>query len=106
MADKVILVRNLTGENFIGFEKVQDNADVIVLKDPRQLVPQMTKNGIGVAATNVVQFAIKPPEEITIPKSFVLCVLQEDNIIDSICTGYKSEVSGIDLSAAKPEIIT
>lgn len=107
MADKIALIRTATGEYFLGMKKEQENADVVVLTQARNLVPQMTKNGVGVAAAQIVPFAIKSPDEISIPKNLIMAEIPEENIIASIISGYKSEITGLDLTtAATPEIIT
>lgn len=106
MKDKIVIVRTISGEFYIGQQKSDNNDSSITLTNSRVLVTQMTPNGIGISAGFVVPFAIKSPEEITIGKSYIVCIVEEDNIIESILNGYKSQISGIDIvSGGKPSII-
>lgn len=104
--DKVTLIRTATGEYFLGIKKEQKDDSIVILTQVRNLVPQMTANGVGVAAAAVVPFAVKSPDTITLPKNLIMVEVEEDNINPNIVSGYKSEITGIDLSASKPSIVT
>lgn len=115
MNDKVILIRTIAGEYFIGFKKVetesQDPADAIRIKmattitDPRAISSQMTPEGPRIVAAPVVPFATKDIKEISIPKSMIICEVEEEDINEQIVKGYKSEVSGI-IVPKTPKIVT
>lgn len=103
MKDKVAIVRTVGGEYFIG--TVDNDSDTnITLKDTRVIMSQMTPNGVGTFAAPLVPFAIKSPENITINKNYIICIVEEDNIVKDLLNGYKSQITGI-ACATTPDII-
>ena len=116
MNQKVVVIRTVSGEFFIGFKKEElENSNdpvntirinmAITLTDPRNLSVVMTPQGPRISASPIVPFANQDPKEISIPKSFVLAEIEEDNLNDQIVKGYKTEVSGI-VVPKTPSIVT
>ena len=116
MNDKVVVIRTVSGEFFIGYKKIEteDISDpakniriqmATTLTDPRNLSVVMTQQGPRISASPIVPFANQDPKEISISKSLILAEVDEENLNDQIVKGYKSEISGI-VVPKTPSIVT
>lgn len=111
MKDKVVMLRTLGGEFIIGFEdnsdivdangNTQSTSDTYNLKDARIFNLQMTRQGAAIAFVPIFPFnTSKNIDKIEVYKNQVLLKVDEDLIDAEIINGYKSHISGIDLSAS------
>lgn len=118
MENKIIMLRLLGGEFLIGQKDdstiVDENSMVasednkIRLTDARVFSVQMTGRGAAIAFLPLFPFTEKPIKElgkVEIDKSVVLQVIDEMYIDGEIKNGYKTNVTGIDMSAANKGII-
>jgi hypothetical protein len=112
MKQRVIMVRTVSGEFIIGTENtetviaedgstIESNCNAISLKDARIFNIQMTGKGAAIAFIPPFPFCTtKIISDIEIDKSNVILVVDEKDIDTEIINGYKSNISGLDLSAA------
>jgi len=105
MSSKVKMLRTVGGEFYIGEHELQDGEvqnDTITLKNIRVFSMQMTGNGqAGIAFIPVFPFSpSKRFETLTFTKDQYILVADEEEIDGQIVNGYKSNVTGIDLSAS------
>ena len=105
--EKIKLVKLFSGDMIMG--SVEEAADAPVMEfnvnlyNPRQVAIVPTMNGtMRVALGSVCEpFNVKRLKEfITIPKTQVMFVLEEDEIDNQLVNGYKSEISGIKIASA------
>lgn len=117
MADKITMVRTYQGEFIIGYRDdscvvLEDGSmpetDDLNLKDARIFQLQMTSRGAAIGLVPVFPFSnINKCDKITLKRSQIMVEVDESQIDGEICNAYKSEISGIDLSAsAANNIIT
>lgn len=112
MNDKIVMIRTISGEFIIGsinnVEIVGEttNDDVIKLKNSRIFNIQMTGKGAAIAFIPPFPFSTaKIMDEIEVHKSAIIMTIEEKDIDLEIVNGYKSNISGIDLSASNKVII-
>ena len=118
MDSKIIMLRLIGGEFIIGKKdtstivdansNVCENDNKIRLNEARVFSVQMTGRGAAIAFLPVFPFTEKPISvlnNIEVDKSVILQVINEQYIDGEILNGYKSNISGIDLSAANKGII-
>lgn len=119
MENKIVMLRLIGGEFLIGQKDdtaiVDENSmvatedtDKIRLTDARVFSVQMTGRGAAIAFLPLFPFTEKPIKElgkVEIDKSVVLQVIDEMYIDGEIKNGYKSNITGIDMSAANKGII-
>ncbi len=120
MENKIVMLRLVGGEFLIGQKDdstivdensmvaSEDNNNKIRLTDVRVFSVQMTGRGAAIAFLPLFPFTEKPIKElgkVEIDKSVVLQVIDEMYIDGEIKNGYKSNITGIDMSAANKGII-
>ena len=112
MNNKIVMLRTSSGEFIIGtindVEIVGEtpNNDVIKLKDTRIFNIQMTGKGAAIAFIPPFPFCTtKIIGDVEIHKSGIIMIIDEKDIDLEILNGYKSNISGIDLSASNKVII-
>ena len=118
MDSKIIMLRLIGGEFLIGQKDntsivdensmVAEDSNKIKLKDVRVFSVQMTGRGAAIAFLPLFPFTEKPIPELgnaEIDKSVILQVIEEKYIDGEILNGYRSNITGLDLSAAKKGII-
>ena len=109
--DKVVMVRTASGEFILGFRKEPQSTivepggthrEVVSLKQARIFSVQRTANGPAIALIPIVPFVsdIKKYENIDLDISQVYAVVEEEDLDGEVVNAYKSNVTGIDLSAA------
>ena len=116
--EKIVMLRLVGGEFLIGKldeaivvdenSNVQDNGNKINLEDARVFSIQMTGRGAAIGLLPLFPFTkseIKALGRAEIDKSIVIQVVDENYIDGEILNAYKSNVSGIDMSAANKGII-
>ena len=109
MNNKVKLVKLFSGDMVIGTveEPVADSPMMefnVNLCNPRQVAIVPTMNGtMRVALGSICEpFNVKRLKEaVSIPKSQVMFVLEEEEIDNQLINGYKSEVSGIRIASTE-----
>lgn len=104
--EKIKLVKLFSGDLIIGSVEEPDNKTMmefnVNLYNPRQVAIVPTMNGtMRVALGSVCEpFNVKRLKEfISIPKSQVMLVLEENELDNELVNGYKSEVSGIKIAS-------
>lgn len=104
--EKIKLVKLFSGDLIIGSVEEPDNKTMmefnVNLYNPRQVAIVPTMNGtMRVALGSVCEpFNVKRLKEfISIPKSQVMLILEENELDNELVNGYKSEVSGIKIAS-------
>ena len=104
--EKIKLVKLFSGDLIIGSVEEPDNKTMmefnVNLYNPRQVAIVPTMNGtMRVALGSVCEpFNVKRLKEfISIPKSQVMLVLEENELDNELVNGYKSEVAGIKIAS-------
>lgn len=112
MNNKIVMVRTISGEFIIGtindVEIVgeEQKPNVLRLKDSRIFNIQMTGKGAAIAFIPPFPFCTtKIMADIEIDKSNIIMEVNEKDIDLEIVNGYKSNISGIDLSASNKVVI-
>lgn len=103
---KVTVVKTIGGEYYIG-HSLQEGKRGIILKDPRLLTMQMTPNGQPAVMAISPYYFLKNQklDYIEIPVGACLePFMTEDDIDDKLISGYKTEITGIQVPT-KPDII-
>jgi Icc-related predicted phosphoesterase len=107
MNNKIVMIKTVGGEFIIGklddIETVGEpiNNDTIKLTDSRIFNIQMTNKGAAIAFIPPFPFSTgKIISDIEIYKSSIILMVNENDIDLEIINGYKSNISGIDLSAS------
>ena len=118
MNNQVVMVRTIGGEFIIGTEELvqvmdaegnpsPSNESVLKLKNARMFSLQMTHQGTAIAFIPPFPFSSKKEliDDIELNKSCILLKVEEKDLDGEIINGYKSNISGIDLSAANKVVI-
>lgn len=112
MNNKIVMVRTISGEFIIGtindIEIVgeETKTNVLRLKDSRIFNIQMTGKGAAIAFIPPFPFCTtKIMSDIEIDRCNIVMEVEEKDIDLEIVNGYKSNISGIDLSASNKVII-
>lgn len=118
MANKIVMLRIVGGEFLIGSLDTStvidsngngiDTSNKICLKETRVFNIQMTQRGMAIAFIPPFPFTKNQTsalECVEIDKSIVVLRVDEDQIDPEIVNSYKSNISGLDLSAANKGII-
>lgn len=115
MATEVTMIRTIGGEFIIGTqdkpiiidgEKTVDTSDTYTLVNARIFNLQMTRQGAAIAFIPLFPFSTsKNIDTLVIDKRNVLIKVDEDLLDGEIINGYKSNITGIDLSAANKVVI-
>lgn len=100
----VVMVKIIGGEFIIGSFKEETN-DHIELSESRSFQIQMTASGAAIALPPVFPFGTLKSKDIKISKNHIIVMARGDEIDKEISNAYMSQISGLDLSMTRPNLV-